>query len=61
VVPEDLDFLVFTIDETSDHMRYLPRKAGFSFRNLSVHGFGSPVSYQKDFLNIFLQVAVRGR
>ncbi|OQE11111.1 hypothetical protein PENVUL_c003G00514 [Penicillium vulpinum] len=39
-----------------DPERYLPRKAGFSFRDLGVHGFGSPVSYQKDFLNIFLQV-----
>jgi hypothetical protein len=36
--------------------RYLPRKAGFSFRDLSVHGFGSPISYQKNFLNVFLQV-----
>lgn len=36
--------------------RYLPRKVGFSFRDLSVHGFGSPISYQKNFLNVFLQV-----
>ncbi|KAJ5982947.1 CDR ABC transporter [Penicillium waksmanii] len=35
--------------------RYLPRKAGFSFLDLSVHGFGSPISYQKNFLNVFLQ------
>jgi hypothetical protein len=42
---------------SQDFERYRPRKAGFSFRDLNVHGFGSPVSYQKDFLNVFLQVA----
>ncbi|KGO65937.1 CDR ABC transporter [Penicillium italicum] len=42
---------------SQDPERYRPRKAGFSFRNLSVHGFGSAVSYQKDFLNVFLQAA----
>lgn len=42
---------------SQDPDRYPPRKAGFSFRDLGVHGFGSPVSYQKDFLNVFLQVA----
>lgn len=41
---------------SNDAERYLPRKAGVSFRNLSVHGFGSPLSYQKDFLNVVLQV-----
>lgn len=41
---------------SDDAERYLPRKAGVSFRNLSVHGFGSPLSYQKDFLNVVLQV-----
>ncbi|KAJ5805910.1 uncharacterized protein N7503_003512 [Penicillium pulvis] len=41
---------------SNDTERYLPRKAGVSFRNLSVHGFGSPLSYQKDFLNVVLQV-----
>ncbi|CZR67589.1 probable ABC transporter [Phialocephala subalpina] len=29
--------------------------AGISFRNLSVHGFGSPTDYQKDFANVFLE------
>ncbi|KAA8901298.1 ABC-2 type transporter-domain-containing protein [Sphaerosporella brunnea] len=28
-------------------------KAGFSFRNLNVHGFGTPTDFQKDVLNIF--------
>jgi ATP-binding cassette subfamily G (WHITE) protein 2 (PDR) len=42
---------------SDDAERYLPRKAGVSFRNLSVHGFGSPLSYQKDFLNVLLQVS----
>ncbi|KAJ5641165.1 hypothetical protein N7490_005165 [Penicillium lividum] len=41
---------------SNDAERYLPRNAGVSFRNLSVHGFGSPLSYQKDFLNVVLQV-----
>lgn len=40
--------------QNSEH--YLPRNAGFSFCDLSVHGFGSPISYQKNFLNVFLQV-----
>ncbi|KAJ6008160.1 hypothetical protein N7540_012136 [Penicillium herquei] len=41
---------------SEDPERFVPRKAGLSFRNLSVHGFGSPISYQKDFLNVMLQV-----
>lgn len=36
--------------------RYLPRHAGVSFSNLGVHGFGNPIGYQTDFLNIVLQV-----
>jgi len=28
-------------------------RAGFSFRNLNVHGFGTPTDFQKDVLNIF--------
>lgn len=29
--------------------------AGVSFRNLSVHGFGFPTDYQKDFANVLLE------
>jgi len=43
--------------KSRDPDRYRPRSAGVSFRNLSVHGFGSPISYQKDFFNVFLQMA----
>lgn len=35
---------------------YPDRKAGVAFRNLSVHGFGSPTDYQKDVLNCLLEV-----
>jgi ATP-binding cassette subfamily G (WHITE) protein 2 (PDR) len=31
-------------------------KSGFSFRNLNVHGFGTPTDFQKDVLNIFYSV-----
>lgn len=41
---------------SNDSQQYLPRKAGVSFRNLSVSGFGSPTGYQKDFINVVLQV-----
>lgn len=34
---------------------YPNRTAGVSFRNLSVHGFGSPTDYQKDVLNCLLE------
>ena len=34
----------------------LKREAGLAFRNLSVHGFGSPTDYQKDVANSVLQV-----
>ncbi|KAI9367195.1 ABC-2 type transporter-domain-containing protein [Aspergillus egyptiacus] len=40
-----------------DPERYPARQAGFSLRNLSVHGFGSPTDYQKDVFNSILQVA----
>ncbi|KAJ5725406.1 ABC multidrug transporter C [Penicillium malachiteum] len=39
-----------------DPERYPQRQAGVSFRNLSVHGFGSPTDYQKDVFNSVLQV-----
>jgi ATP-binding cassette subfamily G (WHITE) protein 2 (PDR) len=31
-------------------------KSGFSFRNLNVHGFGTPTDFQKDVLNIFYSI-----
>lgn len=39
-----------------DPERYPQRAAGVSFRNLSVHGYGSPTDYQKDVFNSVLQV-----
>jgi ABC-type glutathione transport system ATPase component len=35
---------------------YPNRTAGVSFRNLSVHGFGSPTDYQKDVLNSLMEI-----
>lgn len=40
---------------SQDPARYPERKAGLSFRNLGVHGFGSPTDYQKDVLNCLLE------
>ncbi|KAE8348673.1 ABC-2 type transporter-domain-containing protein [Aspergillus coremiiformis] len=39
-----------------DPERHPRREAGISFRNLSVHGYGSPTDYQKDVFNAVLQV-----
>ncbi|KAL4934312.1 pleiotropic drug resistance family ABC transporter [Aspergillus undulatus] len=39
-----------------DPERYPSRQAGVSFRNLSIHGYGSPTDYQKDVFNSVLQV-----
>lgn len=39
-----------------DPERFPQRAAGISFRNLSVHGFGSPTDYQKDVFNSVLQI-----
>ncbi|KAF5860802.1 hypothetical protein ETB97_001022 [Aspergillus alliaceus] len=39
-----------------DPERHPRREAGVSFRNLSVHGYGSPTDYQKDVFNAVLQV-----
>ncbi|KAJ5627684.1 ABC multidrug transporter C [Penicillium lividum] len=39
-----------------DPERYPQRQAGVSFRNLSVHGFGSPTDYQKDVFNSVFQI-----
>ncbi|OKL58430.1 Multidrug resistance protein CDR1 [Talaromyces atroroseus] len=41
---------------SQDPVKYPDRKSGLSFRNLSVHGFGSPTDYQKDVLNSLLEV-----
>jgi ATP-binding cassette, subfamily G (WHITE), member 2, PDR len=40
-----------------DPDRYPSRTAGVSFRNLNVHGFGSPTDYQKTFGNYPLELA----
>ncbi|PLB48341.1 pleiotropic drug resistance protein, ABC superfamily [Aspergillus steynii IBT 23096] len=37
------------------------REAGIAFRNLSVHGYGSPTDYQKDVFNAVFQVAALAR
>ncbi|KAL4806551.1 ABC-2 type transporter-domain-containing protein [Aspergillus unguis] len=39
-----------------DPERYPARQAGVSFRNLSIHGYGSPTDYQKDVFNSVLQI-----
>ncbi|KAL2838015.1 ABC-2 type transporter-domain-containing protein [Aspergillus pseudoustus] len=39
-----------------DPERYPKREAGISFRNLSIHGFGSATDYQKDVFNSVLQL-----
>lgn len=36
--------------------RFLQRQAGVSFKDLSVHGFGSPTDYQKDVANVLLSI-----
>ena len=38
-----------------DPERFPRPKAGVAYRNLKVHGFGSPTDYQKDVFNILLQ------
>ncbi|KAL2866024.1 pleiotropic drug resistance family ABC transporter [Aspergillus lucknowensis] len=39
-----------------DPEKYPDRSAGIAFRNLSVHGFGSPTDYQKDVLNVLVEI-----
>lgn len=46
---------------TRDPERYPSRQAGVAFRNLSVHGYGSPTDYQKDVFNSVLQVGALAR
>jgi hypothetical protein len=40
--------------QSRDSDRYPQRTAGLAFRNLSVHGYGSPTDYQKDVANSIL-------
>ncbi|KAJ5458361.1 CDR ABC transporter [Penicillium sp. IBT 31633x] len=47
------NFLAIT---SRDPERYPQRQAGLGFKNLSVHGFGSPTDYQKDVANSILQI-----
>ncbi|KAL4821085.1 ABC-2 type transporter-domain-containing protein [Aspergillus spinulosporus] len=44
-----------------DPERYPDRTAGVAFKNLSVHGFGSPTDYQKDVLNVLLEIGTIAR
>ncbi|KAI9376334.1 ABC-2 type transporter-domain-containing protein [Aspergillus egyptiacus] len=44
-----------------DPETYPDRTAGVAFRNLSVHGFGSPTDYQKDVLNVILELGTIAR
>ncbi|KOS41908.1 hypothetical protein ACN38_g7213 [Penicillium nordicum] len=41
--------------------KYPDRTAGISFKNLNVHGFGSPTDYQKDVLNSLLELGTMVR
>jgi ABC-type glutathione transport system ATPase component len=41
---------------SQDPVNFPEKKAGISFRNLSVHGFGSPTDYQKNVLNSLLEI-----
>lgn len=47
--------------KSRDPERYPERTAGLAFKNLSVHGFGSPTDYQKDVLNALLEVGTMVR
>lgn len=44
-----------------DPEKYPDRTAGISFKNLNVHGFGSPTDYQKDVLNSLLELGTMVR
>jgi ABC-type multidrug transport system fused ATPase/permease subunit len=41
---------------SQDPVKFPEKQAGISFRNLSVHGFGSPTDYQKNVLNSLLEI-----
>ncbi|OQD86054.1 hypothetical protein PENANT_c008G03778 [Penicillium antarcticum] len=42
--------------QSQDPERFLQRSAGVAFKNLHVHGFGSPTDYQKDVFNAVLSI-----
>ncbi|KAL4861099.1 hypothetical protein BDV12DRAFT_180739 [Aspergillus spectabilis] len=42
--------------QANDPDRFRRRTAGVAFKNLSVHGFGSPTDYQKDVFNAVLSI-----
>ena len=42
--------------QASDPGRFRQRTAGVAFKNLRVHGFGSPTDYQKDVFNAILSI-----
>lgn len=42
--------------QSQDPERFLQRSVGVAFKNLHVHGFGSPTDYQKDVFNALLSV-----
>ncbi|KAJ5698388.1 ABC transporter CDR4 [Penicillium macrosclerotiorum] len=44
-----------------DPERYPNRVAGIAFKNLSVHGFGTPTDYQKDVLNCLFEIGTIAR
>ncbi|KIY49372.1 pleiotropic drug resistance protein PDR [Fistulina hepatica ATCC 64428] len=44
---------LYSLANSDPEFRRVLRTAGVSFRNLSVHGFGSPTDYQKDVGNVF--------
>lgn len=41
--------------QSRDPEKYPMRTAGVSFRNLNVHGWGTPTDYQKDVANVLLE------
>lgn len=42
--------------QSRDPERYPQRTAGLAFKNLNVHGYGSPTDYQKDVANSILEI-----
>ncbi|CAG8139031.1 unnamed protein product [Penicillium olsonii] len=42
--------------QSQDPERFMQRSAGVAFKNLHVHGFGSPTDYQKDVFNALLSI-----
>jgi ABC-type multidrug transport system fused ATPase/permease subunit len=47
--------------ESLNPEKYPQVQAGIAFKDLSVHGFGSPTDYQKTVLNIFLELGSLAR